>query len=79
MASIRSDTTDSTYLDAFLQGARFALFALEGRLNDKDTEIPDDVLDSLDEFHELFRSTRSELSDEEEATVEFVSRYLGRN
>lgn len=72
------DVPDPAYLDNFLQGARFALFALEGRLRDSGREVPSELEDALREFHQLYASTRSGL-EAREARIELISRYLGKN
>lgn len=71
-------TKDPEYLDAFLQGARFALFALEGRLRDDDEEIPAEIEKALLEFHDLYKDTRSGV-EAEKARVELFSTFLGKN
>lgn len=72
------DPPDPAYLDAFLQGARFALFALEGRLRDETSTVPDELDHALDEFHDLYASTRDGL-DSREARVAAMARFLGKN
>lgn len=70
--------TGPAYLDAFLQGARFALFALEGRLRDDDQPVPVELEDALIEFHDLYKDTRNGI-DARQAKVELFSSYLGKN
>lgn len=78
MLRIRNDVPDPAYLDTFLQGARFALFALEGRLRDRGREVPAELEEALSEFHRLYESTRSGL-DAREAKIELMSQFLGKN
>jgi hypothetical protein len=68
---------EPSYIDTFLQGARFALFALEGRLRE-DGELPDDVDTALDEFHDLYQTTRSGI-EAREADTDTLARFLGKN
>ncbi len=69
---------DPEYLDAFLQGARFALFALEGRLRDDEQPVPPGLEEALLEFHGLYKDTRSGL-DAEKARIQVLSTFLGKN
>ncbi len=78
MFPIRPDSTDPAYLDAFLQGARFALFAVEGRLKGTKSELPADIEAAIDEFHDLFKATRDGIEGHE-PPIELVQRYVGKN
>ncbi len=70
--------TTPAYLDAFLQGARFALFALEGRLRDGDEAVPAELEEALIEFHNLYKDTRNGI-EARDVQVELFSTFLGKN
>lgn len=69
---------DRDYLDTFLQGARFALFAVEARLRERDLADEDEIEATLDEFHDLFRNVRGGM-DRETPLVTLTSDHLGKN
>lgn len=69
---------DRDYLDTFLQGARFALFAVEARLREQELADEDEIEATLDEFHELFRSVRGSM-EEAPPLVTLTSDHLGKN
>lgn len=69
---------DRAYLDAFLQGARFALFAVEGRLSGKRRLSPDEVEEIFREFHALFRDAYASLA-QRQALVTLTRDSLGKN
>ncbi|HEX9815976.1 MAG TPA: hypothetical protein VGB18_03260, partial [Candidatus Thermoplasmatota archaeon] len=52
---------DPSYLDAFLQGARFSLFALEGRLRDREDLSRDELIELIDEVHAMYRHAQQGL------------------
>lgn len=70
-------TPDHDYLDAFLQGARFALFAVEARLRE-DGCSESEIEAALDEFHDLFRSVRGGM-ERTRPLVALHTDYLGKN
>lgn len=60
---MHSTPPDKNYLDAFLQGARFSLFAMEGALKGKGDLSAEEVQQLIDQLHEVFRSTHAGLRD----------------
>jgi hypothetical protein len=77
VVAIRDEPPNPEYLDAFLQGASFALFALEGRLRE-DREPSAEVAEIISDLHEMLSATREGLEVREPQT-ESVSRYIGKN
>ncbi len=69
---------DRDYLDTFLQGARFALFAVEARLRERELADEDEIEATLDEFHDLFRNVRGSM-EQDAPLVTFASDPLGKN
>lgn len=78
MSAMNRTPPDSAYLEAFLQGARFALFAIEGRIRNVD-EIDEQALEEVfEEFHELFRDAYSSQV-ERKHLLALSKEYLGKN
>lgn len=75
---IRDETTDPAYLDAFLQGARFALFALEGRFAENPEGLDPELAETIDELHDMFGDTREGLS-RREPSLALTRRFIGKN
>ncbi|MDX1611657.1 MAG: hypothetical protein R3185_04755 [Candidatus Thermoplasmatota archaeon] len=68
---------DRAYLDAFLQGARFALFAAEARLQDPNVE-QEHLQAVMAELHALFRDTHEGVL-ARGPLVRFKAEGLGKN
>lgn len=75
--AISENPPDPEYVDAFLQGARFALLALEGRLDDGDGVKPPELSDAIGDFHALIASRQAGVDDRE--TPRPPPRFLGKN
>jgi hypothetical protein len=76
---IADDAPNPEYLDAFLQGARFALFALEGRVKESSTSLSPELADSIDEVHEMVSTTRKGIQARDTSSVSAPTRFLGKN
>ncbi|MGH7318012.1 MAG: hypothetical protein ACRELA_00060 [Candidatus Rokuibacteriota bacterium] len=55
---MQANSPDRAYLDAFLQGARFSLFAMEGTLREKHSMTQEEMREVIAGLHELFQTTR---------------------
>jgi hypothetical protein len=75
------DAPDPEYLDAFLQGASFALFALEGRLADEGGSPSPELAQALGDVHDLVASTREGLEVHRTSTDTMppMQHYVGKN